>query len=355
LGYDEGEREITVQPEARRFAVILRDKHAGKDADGTYDYGWYMTPQEVETSTYKELLIVKDDLLQEVALYEFSNAEGFRSLDNAQNGKVLSYNTEEIYRQIKTLLPESEKWGTKAVINADVFTNITSFVNVKYPSNVFGLKSTGHGTPRGIMNGFLSRDYLIRRSLALVKDMRGRSIDFIDLNTNCNAGSYYNFSSLAPYADYFMASDLTRMPSNTDDYYTFFSNPGTAVKDILSNIMEREDRMQRESDFRKNHLMQVTLFDNKEFVKILNKLGDDFGTKLQEVYEGSAKYGYLYYAATSTNQVDFETGVAALVPDYGSFRTDWNRAIIKQMDNRSYVNAGTRPIYEAKGLILKRW
>ena len=352
FGYDSKDLKIFPTTPQKKYAVVIRDKHASKK-ENDYSYGWYMGPKVSSTDNYKEFLMVRDDLLEEIALYEFENAEGFRSLDAAKEHKVIAYDLKELEKQLKVLFPKSGDYGLKTKLKGDIMALLVTNVLRRYPSDVFGLKSTGHGQPYGMMNEFLSDDKLISRSLAWVKEVRKMPIDFIDLNTNCNAGSYHNLSASAPYANYILASDLTRFPTNTDDYSTFFADPSVPVPTILKNLMDREARKQKECESCGKYLMQVALIDGPAFNKVVQKLGPDAMDKVREALKKDENK-YLYFKEDNSNYVDLETAVPVIFSDYTDFSTDWNKVILKMIDNRSYANPDVPRIPEAKGVILTR-
>ncbi len=356
LGYSPSKKSIFPQnPSNQVFATVIRDKHAGKDAAGQYDVGWWMNSDEVATSTFREVLLLRDDLLEEIALYAFEKDQS-RGLENVNNFKILAYDLKEIKAKILTVFPSMapNDYYFSSSVRADLMAFAITEVLKKYPSKVFGLKSTGHGSPIGIMNEFLREDKDMERCLSWAKSVRGKSIDFIDVGTNCNAGSFYNLKTLSPYVDYALASDLERFPTNTDNLSTFFTNPSTSVKDILINMMDDElNRQVNSCTSCKKFVMQFSLFDCKELGKMMNQLGSTASDQIQQAFKNDKNKNLIYLEGT-TKQVDFKTAIPVLFPGYTNFAADWQKTVIKQVNNRSSVNADVAKIPEATGLLLTR-
>ena len=354
VGYSPEAMSLFPQKTVQKYALVIRDKHA-EVKDGKYDHEWYVDPRVAETNTFRELMILRDDLLKELALYEFANAsdtEG-RTEEGVRKNKILAYDLTEIIKQIKVLFPKTDDYGIKTKLKGDIIALLITEGMKRYPSTVLGLKSTGHGTPIGIMNEFLEEDYLIERSLFWTTEVRKKPIDFIDLNTNCNAGSFYNFKSAAPYTNYILASDLTRYPTNSDDYQTFF-NPTTSVQQTLVNILDNESKLQKTScEGCKKFLMQASLSDAREFKKVADKLGPDAMKKVKDAVAKPENKNLIYLEDTN-KQVDFETAVPRIFPSYTTFASDWKKVLLKKIDNRDYVNTGIAKIPEAKGLLFIR-
>lgn len=354
VGYSPEAMSLFPQKPVQKHALVIRDQHAGVK-DGKYDYRWYVDPKVAETNTFRELMILRDDLLKELALYEFANVNetGGRNEEDAKKNKILAYDLTEITKQIKVLFPKTDDYGIKTKLKGDLIALLITEGMKRYPSTVLGLKSTGHGTPVGIMNEFLEEDYLIERSLLWTTEVRKKPIDFLDLNTNCNAGSFYNFKSAAPYTNYILASDLTRYPTNSDDYQTFF-NTTTSVQQTLVNILDNESKLQKTScEGCKKFLMQASLFDAREFKKVADKLGPDAMKKVKDAVAKPENKNLIYLEETN-KQVDFETAVPRIFPSYTTFASDWKKVLLKKIDNRDYVNTGIAKIPEAKGLLFIR-
>lgn len=351
LGYKN--KKTTPKSTARPlFALVVNDKHA-ENINGGYDpgYGWYLSPKETTTSNFRMVHIVKDDVLNEAALYAFENNDK-RTESELPQYKIASYKSKEIVDQLNTIF----SGVYQSQIISDLGALLINQAQLKYPSKHLGFKSEGHGSPEGIMNGFFNEDYAIKMSLESIKDLRGSNISFLDFATNCNVASLFNLSNVAPYVDYVLASDMTRTsaPMPFDlwkklpdvNYAGYFNDESKSVRDILIAMVDKygtEFNSQESKDYAKTEKgkdklskQQLTLFDMAKFPKILGNIGGDeaYETCKKMVKEKSMEVESLYYNDGDTKYLDFKMAIPVLFPQYTSFTQDWQNFAIRQMSNR---------------------
>lgn len=370
LGYEESAKELFPEREAEKFAVVINDKHAG-NKNGAYSYGWYILPRTTVTSTFRSVHITKDDVLHELALYAFANNPSRMESDVAVH-KIFAYDTKEIMEDLEILYPNVRL----SDIKSDLTTLLVTEVMQRYPSSHLGLRSSGHGSPVGIMNMMYPEDYHMTRCFTWIKNIRGKNVDFLDFGTNCNVASLYNLQAVAPYVDYVLASDLTRMSPipfelqgerPSDNYSPYFDNSSQSVEQILGAMLDKyqevynspkakewaatkkaENRGKIDADWKQT----LTLFRMSAFPKILNNIGgenaqSDCSKKLKDRRELYCKED----PTSSTIFADFKTAIPVIFPGYTGFLSDWNQFAIKQMDNRAAFTWDTDCFH---GLILDR-
>ncbi|MBC7865170.1 MAG: hypothetical protein IAF38_19505 [Bacteroidia bacterium] len=343
LGYNWGEKNLFPEnPSQEVFSTIIRTQEASNN-NGAWNYSWYATPQITNTTTYKELSLLWDGLNNEFALYALTNNPARNS--QVAGNKIAAYNYNEITTQLSAFLPNASYFDFKVELTALLISETMK----RYPSQLFVIKSTGHGFPFGIMNDILSDTVDIKRCLTWVKDQRGKSIDLLDFSTNCNSGSLFNIQALAPYTDYLLASDLTRYPTNTDDYSTYFSDKTKTVSEIGGNMMVKELEYARNCPVCSTFRLQITLFDCKQFSTILQNIG---GTNALAVCKKKlATTPTLYYTDDNKLQSDFKTSIPVLFPAYTLFQQHWASFAIRQVNNRTILDWRTDL---SQGMILDR-
>ncbi len=374
LGYKS--KNLMVKSTAKPlFALVVNDKHADSDK-GSYSYGWYIEPSKATSDNFRMVHLVLDDVLNEVALYAFENKD-YRTEQDAPAFKMASYKINEITANLNTLFDRP----SLSDITADLGTLLLNFAQLKYPSQHLGLKSSGHGSPHGIMNGFFNEDYTIARSLGWVKEMRGENISFLDFSTNCNVASFFNLVNVAPYVDYIVASDLTRSsplpfslygqrPDSGGNYFEYFKDESQPIATILGSIIDKYGSLfnsdeainwAKSPDALKNGRtldswkQQLTLFDMARFPQILQNMGGkDAYTKCQDLIKTKSKdLNNLYFVDYGTKYLDFKTAVPLLYPGYTAFTQDWEKFAIKQISNRQQFVWDTDA---PKGLtITRKW
>ena len=383
LGYDGKHPIVKTSSQNPLFTLVINDKHADKKWDrdaqkylDKYSYGWYIEPRKAVSDNFRMVHIVIDELLEEVALYAFDNSDGRQN--NLSKFKLHSYPTGKIKAELKKLYPKASSYGPNTDLKADLGALLINKAQLTFPSKYLGLKSSGHGSPNGIMNGFFEEQTHIRSALRSIKEVRGKNIDFLDFITNCNVASLHNLSAVADYVDYVTASDLTRMspveyipvdlrPSS--NYITYFQDERQTVSQILSAMVNKwgeilvgepgkkyasKNNMTAKSD--KGYEQQATLFDMKKLQTVFKNLGGNeqaYATCVQKAKaDPSALSGTVYYDGDRP-YYSFAKAIPILFPGYQKFAADYKAAIIAQVDNRQQFDWGDQKGIPT-GIILAR-
>lgn len=351
LGYGPDKTLVFPTPGPKLSALVLNDKDCDS-VNGADSYGWYMEPTVAVASNFRMLTLLDDRLRNELSLYAFENNPS-RTVVGIERFKIKSYKTTEILTNLSTFYAGVDR----SYIVAELASQMINFAQAKYMPDILGIKSSGHGSPMGIMNGILGEPMQIQNTLQLVKNFRGKPLDFFDFATNCNVASLNNFAPMAGLVNYVVASDLTRnspspsigkRPDDGGNYSTYFAS-NKSVKAILSQMMDSYNaslntpeavKFYKSPDALKygNTLsgwkQQLTLFDMQQFPKILTNIGgaDAYSVCSEKVKAPS--FASLYYLEETWSQVDFKAAIPLLFPTYTSFPADWNNFAIKQISNR---------------------
>ena len=385
LGYED--KEIYPFKQApSRFALVINDKHAtvAKDDPKKYSYAWPVEPMISETPTFKTCHLVKDDMEKELALYAFENHD-WRPYDVAKQQKVTSYKPETIMNLLKGLYPDVPKEYKWLGLRGDLAALLINDAVYMYPSEVLGLRSSGHGSPSSLMNGILTRGYTITRCLTWVENYRQKNIEFLDMGTNCNVSSIHNLEAVSQNVDYVVASDLTRSgvstgkdsPSDGKKYATYFDGKTKDVKTILTSMLKEYDDIfndadaqafyvktcgpgkvggsnyyENETECKSGRKEQLTLFDMAAFNGMLNKLGG-----VGKVYDKCMKEAHklpedkIFHTDGGSKYIDFKTALPILYPSYNSLDQDWNKFVVYQINNKKGLGWETD---KPSGILLKR-
>lgn len=385
LGYDSDHEIIFKKDNASLFTLVVNDKHADKKWDSEnkkylnkYSYGWWVEPSVAITDNFRMVHLVNDELLEEVALYAFDNSSSNRQ-NNLSKYKVLAYPMSEIIGGIEEIFGESNAWSRKTDITSDLGALMINKAQLLYPSRKLGFKSSGHGSPTGIMNGFFPEARNIKEALSWVKEIKGSNVDFLDFATNCNVASLYNLASAAPYVDYVVASDLTRsspLPISLYNerpegatYNEYFENESKSTSQIMGEIVDKYGELfnsQAAIDWAKSDnatakgrtlsswRQQLVLFDMSKMRLILENIGGEeaYKTIREKAKAKEAALSSFVFSDGSAKYYSFKQAIPVLYPEYTNFERDWTSMVLKQMSNREQFQWEESQI--PTGLILSR-
>jgi len=354
LGYGQNKTITFPAPKPKLFALVLNDKET-RGVNGGYDYGWWMLPTTAVTGNFRTLTLLDDRLKNELSLYAFKNTTYLtdRPLAGIEKCKIKSYNIKEIVDGLAAIYTDSGV--DRSYVIAGLAPQMINFAQAEYMPEVLGIKSSGHGSPDGVMNGILGEPIQIKNALTLVKNFRGKPLDFFDFATNCNVASLHNFEPMAGLVNYVVASDLTRnsppssigtRPDDEGNYANYFASDRD-VSVILSKMLDSYDvslnSPQSKLFYNANTLpswkQQLTLFNMQQFPAILNNIG---GVNVYDTCaEKMSSLTALYYPEDWWLQADFKSAIPQLFPNYTTFSSDWNKFAIKKINNRRSLNWDT--------------
>lgn len=194
-----------------------------------------------------------------------------------------------------------------------------------YPAEHYGIVFWGHGTRSGqLFNGILNNSES-KRLLQYINSIIGKKIDFLDWGTQCNDGDYNVVKTQYNYADYIMASDLSRgfniYPPDTvisddpaerevrfksSEVYEEYFSPNKTIKQALIDLWNAE-RTNWEREIIKNSIISnefkqsVSLYNTSKFENLVNATNLDTSM----VYGDVLNYIKEYYPEQEQKFYDF--------------------------------------------------
>ncbi len=150
------------------------------------------------------------------------------------------------------------------------------------PAEHYGIKYWGHGSSSSSLFDFKILDNDAELLLSYITSIISKKIDFLDWSSNCGEGRYNRIIKEYKYADYILASDITRMgyavaggaEESSQVIETLFS-PEKALRQSLIDMLN-QDRLQWESDFTKNYMItnkikqSISIYDTDKFEDMVN-------------------------------------------------------------------------------------
>ena len=196
----------------------------------------------------------------------------------------------------------------------DAFKKIIKKVIETQPAEHYGIKYWGHGAGSSSpLFGYTIWPDEAEMLLSYINSLISKKIDFLDWSRNCGEGRYNRIVKEYKYADYILASDISRMGyamaggavESSEMIETFFS-PSKSIRQSLIDMIN-QDRLHWESDFTKkdmitNKIMQsISLYDTDKFEDMVSS------TKLSSTdYAGDIlKYIHMNYPSEVQKFFDF--------------------------------------------------
>jgi len=165
------------------------------------------------------------------------------------------------------------------------FKKIFEKISTDFPSQHYGIKYAGHGVATGgIFENKISADDT-QLLLSYFNGLINRKIDFLDWNTNCNAGSFNIVSNEYKYSNYILASDILRGGYNfdVDEYFKYsheqnlhkFFQASKTIRNSLIDLVNSEYNFWNspitKSFMIKDKITQsISIYDSDKFDLLLN-------------------------------------------------------------------------------------
>lgn len=306
----------------------------------------------VKGDDFRLLEIVIDKPGKKVTLYNLPN-----SVSITDKSQLSSYIVKEI--SLDSLID----FFPSSPVNYEVYwrpalARLVYEVMVKYPSQHFGFKYTGHGSAYMSLEVLLwgDQDNFYKN----VNAIWGGKIDFLDFSTNCNTGSLYNLIHQTPYTDYILACDLLWWCDGLsvgdngnvlpDRHYSTYWSRTTPIETSLRSMIVDVNSLFN-SDVVKQFLQntdcpqQLSLFKASEFPALLNgapNLAKQV-TKDQTVTD-FYQNGNLY-----ADLKDY------LSKNYPGQIAQYDKLVIAQANNRASYPPSRPWSIPAKGICILKW
>lgn len=160
----------------------------------------------------------------------------------------------------------------------DAFKKIIRKAIETQPAEHYGIKYWGHGAGSSSpLFGYAIWPDEAEMLLSYINSIISKKIDFLDWSRNCGEGRYNRIVKEYKYADYILASDISRLGyamaggavESSQIIETFFS-PSKTIRQSLIDMVN-QDRLQWESDFTKNDMItnkikqSISIYDTGKF------------------------------------------------------------------------------------------
>ena len=214
-----------------------------------------------------------------ISLYKFDTTFKPLQLDYSAGGAHWV-----TYRESFNILNVDLVSNTSASFTA-AFKKIFDKITSDFPAQHYGIKYSGHGLASGGMFENKISDEDTQLLLSYINGLIKGKIDFLDWNTNCNAGSFAIVSNEYKYSKYILGSDILRGGYNfdVDEYFKYGHEYNLhkffqATKSIRSSLV---DMINSEYNFwnspvTKNYMIQdkvpqsISIYDSEKFEQLVN-------------------------------------------------------------------------------------
>lgn len=165
----------------------------------------------------------------------------------------------------------------------DAFKKIIKKIIETQPAEHYGIKYWGHGSGSSSpLFGYTIWPDEAEMLLSYIKSIISKKIDFLDWSRNCGEGRYNRIVREYKFADYILASDISRMGyamaggavESSQMIETFFSSSKTIRQSLID--MLNQDRLHWESVFTKNDMItnkikqSISIYDTDKFEDMVN-------------------------------------------------------------------------------------
>lgn len=241
---------------------------------------WERQHQAYETMDVQIFMICIWNLASpKVSLYRFNS-----TFDPSNPDYIFGGSQWVAYRESFNILNVDLASNTSASFTA-AFKKIFDKITADFPALHYGIKYAGHGFASGGMFENKISDEDTKLLLAYINGLIKGKIDFLDWNTNCNAGSFAIVSNEYKYSKYILGSDILRGGYNfdVDEYFKYGHEYNLhkffqATKSIRSSLV---DMINSEYNFwnspvTKNYMIQdkvpqsISIYDSEKFEQLVN-------------------------------------------------------------------------------------
>ncbi len=212
-----------------------------------------------------------------VSLYMFDrNFEPFREEFLSGGQEWVNYRESYNILDIVTPAQSSQEYF-------EAFKLIMKKIVETQPAEHYGIKYWGHGAGSSSpLFGYTIWPDEAEMLLSYINSIISKKIDFLDWSRNCGEGRYNRVVKEYKYADYILASDISRMGyamaggavESSQMIETFFS-PLKTIRQSLIDMLH-QDRLHWESDFTKNDMItnkikqSISIYDTDKFEDMVN-------------------------------------------------------------------------------------